>query len=233
VDDLSIEAGDIVSVSDASYFENDPYNRFLTKRAVADDASRVLGIISTDKGLILNQAADPSKNLDYTYLRPLALSGRVPVKVSSENGPIKKGDPLTVSSVPGVATKATKPGQIIGKALETYDNSDPRAVGKVLVFVNISWYDPDVYLTSTGDLHISVDNTGKTEVKTKDGTLISRIGAFAEAVIGKLRVGVLEVKKLIVDGVDIVEKLNKLTATVEEQQKTIDALKKEVEALKK
>ncbi|PIS15602.1 hypothetical protein COT62_02785, partial [Candidatus Roizmanbacteria bacterium CG09_land_8_20_14_0_10_41_9] len=99
--------------------------------------------------------------------------------------------------------------------------------------VSLSSQLAEMNFDDAGNLNVTVDAAGKAEVKTKSGTLISRIGAFAELVVAKLRVGVLEVKKLIVDGVDIVEKLNKLTATVEEQQKTIDALKKEVEALKK
>jgi len=38
-------------------------------------------------------------------VRPLALSGRVPCKVTTENGPIKPGDLLTTSSKPGYAMK--------------------------------------------------------------------------------------------------------------------------------
>jgi hypothetical protein len=53
----------------------------------------------------------------------VALSGRVPVKVSLENGEIKKGDYLTSSSTPGVAMKALRPGPVVGKALEGFDSS--------------------------------------------------------------------------------------------------------------
>ena len=37
----------------------------------------------------------------------LALTGRVPVKVTDENGPINRGDLLTTSSKPGYAMKWT------------------------------------------------------------------------------------------------------------------------------
>jgi hypothetical protein len=50
----------------------------------------------------------------------LALTGRVPVKVSSENGPIRPGDLLVSSSTAGHAMRAASnpsPGTIIGKAL--------------------------------------------------------------------------------------------------------------------
>ncbi|MBI2644291.1 MAG: hypothetical protein HYW95_02140 [Candidatus Wildermuthbacteria bacterium] len=68
---------------------------------------------------------------------PVALNGRVKVKVSLENGSIAAGDYLTSSSTPGVAMKATQPGRVIGIALEPYDEKS--IDGKVLIFVNPHW----------------------------------------------------------------------------------------------
>ncbi|MCK9994433.1 MAG: hypothetical protein Dbin4_02953, partial [Alphaproteobacteria bacterium] len=50
---------------------------------------------------------------------PLALSGRVPVKVSAENGPIKPGDLLTTSSTPGHAMRCESGchGAIVAESL--------------------------------------------------------------------------------------------------------------------
>jgi hypothetical protein len=70
----------------------------------------------------------------------LALTGRVPVNVSLENGPIEAGDPLTASSIPGVAMKATKAGHIIGTALSSYDGSQPNA--QVTVQLDVGFDDP-------------------------------------------------------------------------------------------
>ena len=53
--------------------------------------------------------------------KAIALSGRIPTKISTENGNIAVGDYLTVSSVPGVAMRATGPSMVIGRALEGYD----------------------------------------------------------------------------------------------------------------
>jgi len=53
----------------------------------------------------------------------IALLGRVAVKVSLENGPVKRGDALAASSKEGFAMKATNSGRIIGFALEDYDES--------------------------------------------------------------------------------------------------------------
>ncbi|MBI2649869.1 hypothetical protein HYX04_00985, partial [Candidatus Woesearchaeota archaeon] len=55
----------------------------------------------------------------------IALLGRVAVKISLENGPIKKGDALASSSKEGTAMKATNNGRIIGYAMEDYDGSKP------------------------------------------------------------------------------------------------------------
>jgi hypothetical protein len=103
--------------------------------------------------------------------RAITLAGRIPTKVSTINGPIYAGDLLTSSPIKGVAMKATKAGPIIGKALQNYTNSDPNTVEKIIVLLNISWYDPDVYLTSTGDLQIvRTDGNGE---DVYDGNLSS------------------------------------------------------------
>jgi len=75
---------------------------------------------------------------------PIALTGRVPVKVGLENGPISIGDPITVSSVPGVGMKADPASYVVGIALEslpaTTDMSQS-GLGDVTVYLRIGWYD--------------------------------------------------------------------------------------------
>jgi hypothetical protein len=67
--------------------------------------------------------------------------GKLPVKVSLENGPIKIGDYLTSSNHPGVAMKATEPGKVIGIALESSEKCKDLAIEqcKIMVFVNPHW----------------------------------------------------------------------------------------------
>ncbi len=93
----------------------------------------VVGVVSTNPGMIMDDGSVPDPKV------PIALSGRVPVKVTTENGNIQVGDPLTSSSQPGVAMKATKPGIVIGKALESYSGT---GVGEVLTFIAVSYSDP-------------------------------------------------------------------------------------------
>ena len=111
---------------------------------------KILGVISTNPGQVLGK----KQNDDDVQL---ALNGRVPVKVSSSNGDIHAGDQLTSSSIPGVAMKATGVGQVIGKALEDYSNSDTSAVGKIMVFMNLSWYDSQANLVDIGDYNVFAD----------------------------------------------------------------------------
>ncbi|MBU4299176.1 hypothetical protein KJ636_03980, partial [Patescibacteria group bacterium] len=129
------ETGDLVSIAE---------NQIIQKSFIPYD-SKLIGIISESPGLILSGGLDASSS------RTVALAGRVPVKVSTENGEIKIGDALTsASSTPGVAMKATEPGRVIGMALEEMSNVkcqmsnqcqmiNNQLIGKVMVFVNPHW----------------------------------------------------------------------------------------------
>jgi len=123
--DKSIEPGDVVAL-DSSLPAG------VKKSAIAYDA-KTIGIISTSPGLTL----DDGIGLGLGRPVPVALSGRVPVKVTSENGSIAPGDYLTPSSTPGTAMKATKSGVIIGQAMTAF-NGD--GIGSVLTFVKTSYY---------------------------------------------------------------------------------------------
>ncbi|MEM2947095.1 MAG: hypothetical protein QXN96_02515 [Candidatus Bathyarchaeia archaeon] len=131
----NVEYGDVVAIS-RDFVE---YNSRLglEKTAVLEKATpgaSVVGVVSFTPyevigGDILGSAKHP---------RPIALAGRVPVKVSEENGKILAGDLLTISSVPGVAMRATKAGQIIGKALEDSECKEVETC-MVLVMVHTSY----------------------------------------------------------------------------------------------
>ncbi|MBU0613835.1 hypothetical protein KJ766_00940 [Patescibacteria group bacterium] len=54
-----------------------------------------------------------------------------------ENGDIASGDPITTSSKPGYAMKATQPGPIIGYAMESFSGT----VGSVITFIRPGYYD--------------------------------------------------------------------------------------------
>jgi hypothetical protein len=146
-----VVSGDIVSLTDQtfSYTENnfDPFTGMKTgtqsthtvavmdKSVKAYDA-KLFGIVSTSpyqtfgKALRDGGAQNP---------QPVAIKGRVLVKVSDENGPIKAGDYITSSATqPGFGMKATRSGQVVGQALNDYDFSSG-STGLVMVFVQVGY----------------------------------------------------------------------------------------------
>jgi len=90
-------------------------------RAEKGHALPILGVVSTKPGLTLGYDDTSLRAGETAY--PIALTGRVPVQLSTENGPIKKGDQLMLSSLSGIAMKATGTGATIGIALEDFTES--------------------------------------------------------------------------------------------------------------
>lgn len=123
-------AADDVAAGDVVIIDPDHDERVI-KSYKANDPT-VAGVISTAPAMLIGKADSPS---------PLALAGRVPVKVSAENGPIQRGDLLTTAATPGHAMKATPvlvngfpfytPGTIIGKAMGELETG----VGTIIVLV--------------------------------------------------------------------------------------------------
>ncbi|MCH2519536.1 MAG: hypothetical protein MK210_15270 [Dehalococcoidia bacterium] len=125
-DDKSLVPGEIVGF--------DPFNATTHIIRASSVGSRILGVVSTDPGLLSGYTFNPD-NFDESRLRPVALSGRVPVKVSTKNGNIFVGDWLSISSQPGVARRADPGERAIGYALEPYSG---KGIGEIKVFINLA-----------------------------------------------------------------------------------------------
>lgn len=109
--DGNVEPGDVVAPnSDGGYS---------VSKTTESKQSNIIGIAST------NPTADGiiGHNVESDTRQPVALAGRVPLKVSLENGPIAIGDHLTASAQFGVAMKAQPGDPTVGIALESYDSS--------------------------------------------------------------------------------------------------------------
>lgn len=97
--------------------------------------TKVAGVVSAQPGMILGEAS-ASKEMVATF-------GRVKVHVTASNGPIKVGDLLVTSNMPGVAmrsepldvagAKIHRPGTLIGKALEPLASGE----GDILVLLSM------------------------------------------------------------------------------------------------
>ncbi len=96
--------------------------------AYTENSNRILGVISTSPAGILKSDI---------IGEPLALTGTVPVKVTIENGIIRRGDQITTSAtVPGAGMKATtSTAGTVGIALEDYTAS---STGYVTILLNIN-----------------------------------------------------------------------------------------------
>lgn len=136
--DDSIQAGDLVVISDNKVVDengDEISTKGVLRKSHGPYERKLIGVISSDPGVLLGNK-DASAE-DAVLQRHLALTGRVPVKVSSENGVIKTGDYLTSSSIPGVAMKAVKSGVVVGQALEDYNGA---GVGLISGFVKASYF---------------------------------------------------------------------------------------------
>jgi len=123
-DVFEYEPGDVLVISSDQ-------NRAVTL-SLKPYSSNIIGVYSTKPGFV--GSIHPMEDKKDNEI-PVAITGIVPCKVSTENGPIKRGDLLTSSGTPGYAMKATDPkiGTILGKALEALDSG--KAKIEVLVIL--------------------------------------------------------------------------------------------------
>jgi hypothetical protein len=161
------------------------------------------GIVSTSPGFIGNgpicDVDDEDCDANYAkYNALVALSGQVPTKVNTSNGPIAIGDPITASNVAGQGAKATSAGHIVGYALEPLSSGS----GTIEVLVRPQHYAPAMSqllqatdLTLTGQASISggLNVSGPT-------TLTSLTVTDAVTINGTLTVDTIEAGSITVNG---------------------------------
>jgi len=121
------EPGDVLVISSES-------DRRVEKSNDAYSTS-VIGVYATKPGVLLTERSIDDGHEDTV---PVGVVGVIPTKVSSENGPIRRGDLLVTSRTTGHAMRGTDRGEmlgaVIGKALENFDGS---GTGIIKVMVNV------------------------------------------------------------------------------------------------
>ena len=168
ITDPTLEAGEVVVF--------DPARAGYVSRATGAYSTLLAGVISERPGFVTGssfdaeEAADPelAEEMRAAYAakdydrgkeislileakkreqqRPVALAGRLPVKVDATYGAIHAGDPLTSSSTPGYAMAMREAGPSIGVALESFAGP---GTGVVLAFVQRGHFTPPSMLTET------------------------------------------------------------------------------------
>jgi hypothetical protein len=150
-----LEPGDIVSIDPSG-----PKKSVVKSTAGYDN--NLLGIVSTAPGVLSTDIAESNGATDLINPKPVALAGRVPTKVNTENGVIAVGDYLTSSSSPGVAMKATKAGEVIGQAMEAYSGT---GTGTILGLIHKGYFNGQALADFAG---ITIDTNGTTATATVD-----------------------------------------------------------------
>lgn len=92
-----------------------------------ESSTRIAGVVSTNPSYLMNSGLN---NLNSV---PVALTGRVPCQVL---GPVRKGDRLVSSIIPGVAQaldeSTYRPGCMIGKSLEDWPEASVKSIEVVV-----------------------------------------------------------------------------------------------------
>lgn len=106
--------GDVLVLSDGATAE--------VAKSAEPYSTMVAGIYATKPGVV-GRRQSLAKGSDDV---PMAMVGIVPTKVTTENGPIHRGDLLVTSSMPGYAMKGTDRsrllGAVLGKAMGALDS---------------------------------------------------------------------------------------------------------------
>lgn len=138
----NVRFGDVVSLSDRVVQTKTGESIRKLKKSDTLYDKKLIGVVSNNYGdfITVGYNIDQKDNP-----LPVALKGRVPVKIAPSSAPVLAGDYLTSSSsYPGMAEKAKKPGYVIGKALEDWNPSpDSGSVKKtIMIFIATIWVSP-------------------------------------------------------------------------------------------
>ncbi|MBI2676668.1 MAG: procyclic acidic repetitive family protein, partial [Candidatus Yanofskybacteria bacterium] len=187
------------------------------KKSEQSYQSSIVGVVSTKPGITLG-GFEPTKN-DYE----ITLSGRVPVKVSLENGSIKEGDRLTTSSIPGVAMKATKTGPTLGIALEplasaSFDFSTPNSYGKIMILMDLSYWLPSPDTAGDPDSEILGEAGAIFDLKILFASIVKK---FSEAMNIVFENGLLKVAQIFTDKITAKELCLEEVCVTKEQLKRL------------
>ncbi|MDP3697585.1 MAG: hypothetical protein Q8R55_06265, partial [Candidatus Taylorbacteria bacterium] len=197
--DKTLTAGEVVAV--------DPSSGSFVKRAFSADTA--LGVISTNPAALITgsdfiSGAGTLEGVPAGSV-PVALAGRVPVKITLENGPINAGDYLTVSiTQPGYAMKATQAGMALGVALEsmTLASYQQQITGGltplVMMFINMGYWIPSFAEATEGvaaSASVEFVYSGMS-INTLFEAIISKFNSLMNIVIQK---GLIKVAEIITD----------------------------------
>lgn len=120
----TVKNGDIISVNGKNFKLSDTAYDALMAGVIVLEPAVAVDMVQNNKGF------------------PFVTTGNTLVNVTTQNGEIKAGDPITSSTTPGAGMKATQAGYIIGAAQEGYNEKDKNKVGSIFVTLNTRYAYP-------------------------------------------------------------------------------------------
>ncbi|MBI1956936.1 MAG: DUF5011 domain-containing protein, partial [Candidatus Niyogibacteria bacterium] len=132
--DPTLKAGEIVTT--------DPANPVFVKRAEIND--QPIGVVSTAPGIELGGYNEVLYANEIKV--PVALAGRVPVRVNLTGGEIHVGDKIAVANAAGYGKRADMSAGVIGTALEDSTASSTKSVILVLMDTDYRYVESQLYV---------------------------------------------------------------------------------------
>jgi len=128
------EFGDVMTLGSkiVKTFKNEEIRQLVKADKPYD--GHTIGIVSNNYDDFISVGHNISKG---DNPMPIALKGRVPVKISSNSNSIQAGDYITTSTEAGKAMKSTGDGVVIGRALESWEQGSIK--NQIMVFVGIDY----------------------------------------------------------------------------------------------
>jgi hypothetical protein len=169
----------------------------------------------------------PPTQLEYFNEKaPIAIAGMVPVIITTENGIPQIGDSIGVSNLPGFGAKMLTTGNTIGKALENLDITaysevsaienivwpeddgkntlkpcfrlpDGTYIGKIMISLAPSWFDPDSELANLDDFAIHVGDDDASLFNAAINAFVNRIGTFKKLMVAKMKAGLIYAENIM------------------------------------
>lgn len=212
-----LEPGDIVTTS--GNITDPKINPQFAISYATQKGSPIMGAISTKPGMVLGSLDIPDSYREF----PVALNGRTPVNVISANGPIHKGDQISISAVRGIGQKALGSGYVVGYALEDFvpgvsaSNICPSQIkdadgntavcGSVMTFIQPGWFDATSQIVkAVNDNNNQITFGLNTNGEVTDSTISAVATSSAEFTLpdwlGKLADPVRAMQKAIVANIE-------------------------------
>ncbi len=163
-------------------------------------ANEAIGVVSTNPGL--HMGANILNGV------PVALSGRIPVKVTTENGEVKIGDYLTVSSsTPGYAMKLTGEGRAIGRVISDYVVGRDKvmmAVENGYQKIDMTSHNATTSMLTSGNLDLDANGVAIINIKS----LASANGTWSIDENGRIVAKILCLEDVCIDKTQLTNILN-------------------------